>query len=170
MIMRTIIHRLGGCMAAVIRETDAAFQATDLSRRHREVLDAARTRGAAIIRDKDGVTFSVEPTAAVSHREHLIDWLLDAVRVGRALQRPAAERSPWDFGDLGWLADLPAAHQEEFLEGFLSLLLKDASADYTSPIEQYLGDWQATARTWADPLLRASLTEDLPAPIREVEL
>ena len=156
-------------MSPAPHDIAAAFQATDLSRRHRDVLDAARSRGAAFIRDKDGVTFSVEPTAKVSHREHLVGWLLDAVRIGRALQRPSEERTPWDFGDLGWLADLDPDHQAEFLDGFLALLLKDATADYTSPIEQYLGDWQATARAWADPALREALSAELTEPLHDVE-
>lgn len=149
---------------------DTAFQATDLNRRHREVLAAARETGGAVIRDKDGLTLLLEPAAHAAHREHLLTWLLSAVRISRTLQRPLAERSAWDFGDFGWIADLDADDQESFLEGFLSLLLKNVDADYSSEVDEYLADWRATAQAWADPELRMQLRADLNRPLLHVEL
>jgi hypothetical protein len=152
---------------SVIKE--AAFQATDLNRRHREVLDAAR-HGSALIRDKDGLALLLEPAANAVHRTQMVAWLLSALRVERALHRPVDQRTAWDFGDLGWIADLDPDDQPVFLDGFLALLLKNADADYTDEVEDYLADWRATAQAWSDPDLRAALLQEHTSPLHNVEL
>ena len=98
------------------------------------------------------------------------DDRLVAVRVDRALHRPADQRTAWDFGDLGWVADLDPDDQVAFLDGFLTLLVKNANADDSDEVENYLADWRATAHAWADPDTRAALLEDLTAPLHDVEL
>lgn len=148
---------------------DAAFQATDLKRRHREVLDAAR-QGSAVIRDNDGFSLLLEPAANSFHRTRMIAWLLSAVRIDRALHLSADQRTAWDFGNLGWVADLNPDDQTAFLDGFLTLLVKNADADYSDEVENYLADWRATAHAWSDAEMRTALLEDVNTPLHNVEL
>lgn len=149
--------------------TSRVFQDSDLSRRHREVFDAAR-RGSAVIRDRDGFAFLLEPAAHGSYRTQMIDWLLSAVRIDRALHLPADQRTAWDFGNFGWIADLDLDDQTAFLDGFLTLLVKNANADSSDEVENYLADWLATAKDWSDPETRAALLNDATTPLRDFEL
>lgn len=149
--------------------TERVFQDSDLSRRHREVLDAAR-RGSAVIRDRDGFAFLLEPAAHASFRTQMIDWLLSAVRIDRALHLPADQRTAWDFGDFGWIADLDVDDQTAFLDGFLTLLVKNVNADSSKEVKNYLADWLTTAQDWSDPETRAALLDDATTPLRDLEL
>ena len=64
---------------------DTTFQATDLARRSREVLSAARTVGGAIIRDKDGESLLVEPAARSRRARYELAGMRNAFRVLRLL-------------------------------------------------------------------------------------
>lgn len=148
---------------------DRTFQATDLSRRHREVLDAARGPGGAVIRDKDGVSFLVAPAAEISLEHYVLAGMRDAVRVLGLLDRQVDVRDAVHYGGLGWLALLPEADQREFVWDYLRALAA-ASATGVDPVEQLLYEWRQTARAWSDADLRAELTNDLDEPVADVVL
>jgi hypothetical protein len=161
MIVRTIMH-----MSIV---PDLTFQATDLARRSREVLIAARTQSGAIIRDKDGESLLVEPATRSGRAQYELAGLRNGFRVLRLLALPAESRDPVLYGELAWLAALPAADQQQFVWEYVRAL---EAIDATGPevVEQLLYEWRQTARAWADEALRGELLTPLSTPLTHVEL
>lgn len=81
-------------------KTPVAYQATDLARSHRQVIDAARS-GRALIRDKDGMALLMIPAEDVERTAEVAELALDLVRAAqsllgalRRLQRP--RMATWD--------------------------------------------------------------------------
>jgi len=150
---------------------DTAFQATDLARNHREVIDGAR-RGGALIRDKDGFVLLLQPAGPANRRTQVMEWMTSAIRLDLALRTPAPARGPWSYGDFGWVAQLEEGDQQKFVDGLLERLLTTDSNDANSldGVEDYLVDWRATAHAWGDEELRNALTTDLPDPSSQAAL
>jgi hypothetical protein len=131
-----------------------AFQATDLARNHRQVLDAAR-RGSALIRDKDGLALVITRAEELGRERDVAGLALDLVRAALAIFR--GEGSAASFGNLGWVSVLPVEAQRQFFAEMSDALLVTASGLSMHGVEQVLGDWKATAETWADPDAREQL-------------
>lgn len=146
-----------------------AYQATDLVRKHREVIDAARG-GGALIRDKDGTTLVMAPATEVERTHEIADLAMDLIRAEHALGVEADRRGPGLYGGLAWLSALPDEAQRRFVDEMSEALMVAASGTSLRPVEQLLGDWRATAEAWADPDTREALLADEPAPLRGVEL
>lgn len=146
----------------------SSFQATDLQRKSREVLDAARTAQGALIRDKDGTNLLVLPAGRVSITEYLLAGQTAALRILRLTsEEPAAD--PLLYGDLGWLAGLPVDMQREFAWEYVQALQAIPSTGI-DPVEDLIYDWQQTARIWGDEQLRAELTSPLDGPMENAAL
>lgn len=148
---------------------DTTFQATDLARRSREVLSAARTSTGAIIRDKDGESLLVEPAARSGRVRYELAGMRNAVRLLRLLDLPEDRRDPVLYGEFAWVAALSAADQRQFAWEFV-VALESMDATGPEPIEHLLYEWRQTARAWADEALRGELTSPLVAPLADVEL
>lgn len=146
-----------------------AYQATDLARRHREVIDAARA-GRALVRDKDGTALILTLAADVERNEEIADLALEVVRLRQTVEQSAERRSPTGYGDLAWLSVLPDSDQRRFLDEVTEALLVAASGTSLRPVELLIGDWQATAEAWADPDTREALLARERAPLADVEL
>ena len=145
-----------------------AFQATDLARRHREVIDAARS-GRAIVRDKDGTALVMAPVADVERTDEIVELALDLIRAAAAVrQGPGAAVEA--FGGLAWLSVLPEDAQKRFLDELTDAVLIAASGTSLRPVELLLGDWRATAEAWADPDIRATLLAEEAAPLPDAQL
>lgn len=148
---------------------DTTFQATDLARRAREVLDAARHPGGALIRDKDGTSFLVTPAGRASRERYALNGMQSAVR---ALSLLGADRDSRDavlYGEMAWLAVLPDEEQRRFVWEYLRALETSLGVGL-DPVEQLLYEWQQTARIYADADLFAALTGDLDQPLTDIEL
>lgn len=148
---------------------ELTFQATDLARRHREVMDAARRPEGVAIRDKDGVTFVIVPAAGVRQDRYVLAGLTDAIRVMALLRSDPADADPLLYGSLAWLAALPRQAQEEFVWEYLRALQAVAGTG-TEAVDEVLYEWQQTARAWSDERLRGELRRDVPVPLADVEL
>lgn len=148
---------------------DTTFQATDLARRSREVLSAARTATGAIIRDKDGESLLVEPAGRSGRVRYELAGTRNALRVLRLLDVPAESRDPVLYGELAWIAVFPDSDQKLFAWEFVRAL-ESMDATGPEPIEQLLYEWRQTARAWVDEDLRGELTGPLTAPLVDVEL
>jgi hypothetical protein len=148
---------------------DMTFQATDLARRSRDVLSAARTVGGAIIRDKDGESLLVEPAARSGRARYELAGMRNAFRVLRLLAMPFEHRDPVLYGELAWLAVLPGADQESFVWEYVRML-EAMGATGPEPVEQLIYEWRQTARAWADEDLRGELLSPQPNPSSHVEL
>ena len=148
---------------------DTTFQATDLARRSRDVLSAARTVGGAIIRDKDGESLLVEPAARSGRARYELAGMRNAFRVLRLLSMPAEARDPVLYGELAWLAALSETAQEQFVWEYVRML-EAMDATGPEPVEQLTYEWRQTARAWADEDLRGELIAPLAAPLAHIEL
>lgn len=140
---------------------EAAYQATDLVRSHRRVLESAR-HGGAFIRDKDGVVLLLEPADASARTSRIADLALDLVRAGRALLSEPGASGPDALGKLAWLSLLPTDSQRLFFREMADALFLAASGLDMRPVESMLGDWRATAEAWAQPEVRERLLADEP--------
>lgn len=165
---------------------DTAYQATDLARSHREVLDAARSGGASI-RDKDGLMLVMMPAEEVNRSRMINDYALDIIRLTLAYQAqfatlaksevmpdPAAAEPGYQiediasYGHFSWLSVLPFRYQVEFLGAISRQVLLASSGIGTRSLQQLIGDWRATAETWMDPDAREQLLEEMNEPGREL--
>ncbi len=146
-----------------------AYQATDLARNHRQVVDDARA-GIAVIRDKDGTALVMTTASVLERAQEIGGTAVALVQVAQALAEPANRRSTSAYGDFAWLRPLPDDAQRRFLAEVADQLLVVASGGRLDQLSELVGDWLATAQAWADPDTREALLAEEPAPMRDVEL
>ena len=144
-----------------------AYQATDLVRNHRKVLDSAR-RGGALVRDKDGLALLMAPLEEIERERGVTGLALDLVRAALAIIR--GDQAAASFGDLGWVSVLPPESQRQFFSEMSDALLVASSGLSMRNVDLLLGDWKATAESWADPDVRERLLAGSPEPLPDVEL
>lgn len=147
----------------------AAFQVSELQRNYRVVLSEARESG-ALIRDKDGMMLILQPAGEAQRTEFLNELMADVLRLSKVLQSPESERSVSHYGSLAWVSVLMEKDQREFLQSATDQLLISQHSGSTDVLEDLLGDWQATARTWSDEGLRAELLKDIKLSSVDIEL
>lgn len=140
-----------------------AFQATDLQRNHRLVLDEARERP-TLIRDKDGVMLQVSLADEIRRNDYLRKVMFDVMRLRLALASPSESRSPFLYGSFGWASILPEEDQHEFLREVTNQIFVSEDSGDSQKLEDLIEDWKVTALTWADESLRDVLTEDIETP------
>jgi len=150
-----------------MRQTTRTYQATDVARRSREVLDSGRA-GGTLIRDKDGVVLLLAPAEEVARGEELTEVAGDFVRLHRALG--AKSRDVGAYGGFGWLSVFPLEDQRLFAEELEGPLLLALSGGPVEPLRDLISDWRATAELWADEALRAELLEPVDEPLHDVTL
>lgn len=149
--------------------TNRAFQATDLVRNHRQVVDAARD-GIAVIRDKDGMALVMTTASVLERAQEIGGTAVALVQVAQALAEPADRRTSSAYGDFAWLRPLPEDAQRRFLAEMTDRLLIVASGGRLDQLSELVGDWLATAEAWADADTREALLTDERAPLLDVEL
>jgi hypothetical protein len=149
--------------------TNRAYQATDLARNHRQVVDAARD-GIAIIRDKDGTTLVMTAASVLDRAQVIGSTAVALVQVAHALAEPADRRTPSSYGDFAWLGPLREDAQRQFLAEMTDRLVVVASGGRLDQLTELIGDWLATAEAWADPETREALLAEERDPMHGVEL
>ena len=154
-------------MTAVMPES--SFQATDLQRNARDVLNAARTPEGALIRDKDGTNFLVSLAGRASRDGYALEGLTNVLRLLRLTSLDDAQRDPVLYGALAWAAALPVDAQVEFAWAYANAIQSIASTGL-GPVEDLIYDWQQTARVHGDTKLHGSLTNTIKTPLHHVEL
>jgi hypothetical protein len=146
-----------------------AYQATDLVRNHRQVVDDARA-GIAVIRDKDGTTLVMTTASLLERAQEIGAAAVALVQVSQALAGPADRRTTSAFGDFAWLRPLPEDAQRRFLAEMTDRLLVVASGGRLDQLSELVGDWLATAEAWGNADTREALLANESAPISDVEL
>jgi hypothetical protein len=165
MIARTII-----CMKlTTMLSANRAYQATDLARNHRQVVDDARA-GIAVIRDKDGTALVMTTAAVLERAQEIGATAVAVVQVAQALAEPADRRTTSAYGDFAWLRPLPEDAQRRFIAEMTDRLLVVASGGRLDQLSELAGDWLATAEAWGRSDTQDALLADEPAPMRDVEL
>lgn len=143
------------------------FQATDVARHSRAVLDSGRA-GGALIRDKDGVALLLVPAELVARGDQLTDLAADYLRLLRAVAAPGADVAA--YGGFAWAAVFDLDDQRDFAAQLGGPLLIALSGGPTGPVQDLIDDWRVTAETWADEALRADLLEPVEVPLSDVAL
>lgn len=147
----------------------SAFQATDLQRNHRIVLDAAR-ESSAVIRDKDGLLLLIRPAEDAEREGYMADVLWGATCLNRALQLLPATRKPEMYGSFAWISVMPDVDQKQFLQELVDEVLVSRNSGSKEKLEDLIDDWKASALAWSDEDLREDLIRDLDAPLHDVVL
>ena len=135
---------------------ETIYQASDLAQRRREFIDEAR-RGCARLRDTDGVSLVMVPSAAFEVLVSLRDWLARDLRLEAVLGRPWAERGPVEFGDLAWLSVFDDDDQMAFHRELHEALMLTLASDSTEPVDRCVREWRTTAQALSDAGRRAVL-------------
>lgn len=133
--------------------TDRVFTVSDLDRRRREVIDAARG-GLARIRDTDGTALVLVPARHYRVLEIVSRWASRIQVVERARAKPASARSTFDFGDLTWLRHLDDADLDEFVAEMRDAVSVAYHDEETEALETLVREWRTTADELADPTRR----------------
>jgi hypothetical protein len=167
--MRTIVRMIVRMRRIAEAGPQVAYQATDLARHHRAVIDAARS-GQALLRDKDGTALVLAPAAEIERTYEIAELALELIRARQAVDREVGRRSAGPYGDLAWLSVLPDEVQRRCLDEITEALLVASSGTSLRPVELLLGDWRATAEAWADPDTRQALMLEETAPLDDTEL
>ncbi len=165
MIARTIV-----CMKTLTMvHADRAYQATDLARNHRQVVDDARD-GVAVIRDKDGTALVMTSASRFERANDIGGTAVSLVQLWQVLAGPADRRTTAAYGEFAWLHSLPEEAQHRFLAEMTDRLLVVASGGRLDQLSELAGDWLATAEAWGDADTREALLANEPEPLRHVEL
>jgi hypothetical protein len=147
---------------------EVMYQATDLARKSRDVLEAAR-HGRALIRDKDGTAFEILLAGTSSRQRFVFAGMQRFIQTLSLLEIERGRRDPVLYGDFAWLAALPDDEQRRFIWEYVRAI-EAALGIGPEVVDQLVYEWQQTARVYADPDLLAELTADVAAPLADVEL
>lgn len=143
--------------------TNPIFQASDLNRRGRAVLDSAR-EGVARIRDTDGESLIVarEEAYEALHRQvsafrELADAMASFITLDRAVDHEHRAPSLAELGSWTWVRHLPADDAAEFVRDVSEALYASCRELSLAPLSEVVDAWRATAEALADPLSRETL-------------
>lgn len=140
--------------------SNVVYRASDLNRRGREILDAAREGGARIA-DKDGVPLLLIPESEIKAAESASADLELAVCAHEIL-RDLEESRVVTLADFRWVNRLEADERSEFMAELReSLAPAGTHSDYFD-LRTLLGEWEVTSRlpTGSLGVLEAPYSED----------
>ncbi len=142
------------------------YQPSDLNRRGRAILDAARA-GLARIRDADGaglVLTREEEFEAMRGRladmEDLTEAMASFIILDRAVGHEHREPSLVELGPWTWVRHLPKEDAMAFITDIGEALYEGCRAMSTAPLVAAVDDWKATAEALSDSLARETLLGD----------
>ena len=121
------------------------FTASDLDRRRREVLDAAK-RGVARVRDTDGTSIVMETAQAHDAREAAAEWAIRLHQLDQVAGMPREERRPRDFGDLTWARYLPDADLNAMRDALWDAVLATRAERNADIVVSVAEDWMKRAQ------------------------
>jgi hypothetical protein len=139
------------------------YQPSDLNRRGRVILDAARD-GLARIRDTDGASLVVTREeefeamrGQLEEMQHLTEAMASFIVLDRAVDHEHREPSLVELGPWTWLRHLPKEDAMEFISDIGTALYESCRAMSAAPLAATLDDWKATAEALSDSLARETL-------------
>jgi hypothetical protein len=144
-------------LTATTATAKVVYQASDLNRHGRAILDTAR-RSEARIRDTNGTSLLVLDEGRVQVAMALLQVASNFVTLCEAMNVP--ERSPLTYGDWTWLRHVDEDDRHEFkneMQHLLALGLRERSQAALDTVGQALDAWRATAEALADPQRRGVL-------------
>jgi hypothetical protein len=135
------------------------FQASDLNRRGRAILDAAR-HGAARIRDTNGASLLLLPEEHVEIDRALLEHASNLVTFLEALKVPEESRSTLSYGDWTWARSLDEEDRRELAHEasqLFAIAARERSRTSLAALDDALHAWRVTAEALADPTRQAIL-------------
>ena|SRR5437899_1435802 len=145
------------------------YQASDLSAKRRELMNAARA-DVAQIHDTDGTGLVLLTQKKFEFLRSLRDHFSRFVTLEAGLERPASERRVTDLGEFAWLAVFDADDQRAFRSELLQAFMRAVALESVAPIDSCIEDWRTTARALSNDKSRRTLTApgDDPGAFEEV--
>jgi hypothetical protein len=144
-------------------DSSTIFQSSDLNRRGRDVLDAAR-EGIARIRDTDGASLILtrEDSLEKMRRQldamgQLAEAMASFITLDRALDHEHRQPRPSEFGSWMWVGRLPTEDATEFVRDIGDALYESCRTMSVAPLVSTVDDWKTTADALDDPLARETL-------------
>ncbi len=128
------------------------YQASDLSRNYRAVLNSARQED-TLIRDTDGQTLILLSLDRAQRERTMAGLLSDFTRLQRA-QSQADEFGIVNSGRFSFASLLPADMRKELVEEIYAALQVAQSGGALDSLHDAIEDWIATAQVWSDDELR----------------
>ena len=136
---------------AVIDRSARTFQPTDLAGAgRREFISEARS-GVARLRDSDGTSLSMVPTADLDHLSEARNVTLSYLALRNALTRTRDQRRVTVFGEFAWAASLVDPDLSELYSEVSDALARCISAGSFDEMHETLRAWRLTARLLARP-------------------
>ncbi len=136
---------------AVINRSARTFQPTDLAGPgRREFIQEARS-GVARLRDGDGTSLSMVPTADLDVLSETRNATLSYLALENALTRPREQRRVTDFGEFAWAGVLADDDLSELRGELSDALVRAITAGSFDEVHKMLRAWRLTARLLARP-------------------
>lgn len=126
------------------RPHQKAFTTSDLSRKRKAVLAAAR-KGTALIRDADGTVIAMRTSEQVAVQDRLSELNRTLRVVVASLDDP--QPSAAVLGDVAWLADWPVPNRARFVRDFAETISLAESIGSTEPADEFLAASRPRARS-----------------------
>lgn len=146
---------------AVIDRSARTYLPTDLTgTRRREFIADARA-GVARLRDTDGTTLALLPSADLDVLSETRKVALAYLALENALSRPRRERRTTDFGELAWAEPLSDGDLEELRAEVRDGLPGAITSGSFDALNDELRAWRATAQLASDPQLKARIRQRL---------
>jgi hypothetical protein len=139
--------------------TTVIYQASDLNRQGRAILNAAR-QGEARIRDTNGVSLLLLSEERVQISNELLHIASNLLTLLEALTVPEDERSPLAYGEWTWLRHLDEDDRLDFKSEILrnlAVALREHSRGALNAVEEAIDAWRTTAETLVDAGRKAVL-------------
>lgn len=128
------------------------YQASDLSRNYRAVLNSARQED-TLIRDTDGETLILLSLDRAQRERIMASLLSDFTRLLRA-QSQADELGIVNSGRFSFASLLPADMRKELVEEIYAALQVAQSGGTLDSLHDAIEDWIVTAQVWSNSELR----------------
>lgn len=121
------------------------FTASDLDRRRREVLDAAK-RGVVRVRDTDGTSIVMETEQTHEAREVAAQWAIRLHQLDQVAGMPRERRRPRDFGDVTWARYLSDADLDGMRDMLWDAVLATRAEGNPAIVLSVAEDWMKRAQ------------------------
>lgn len=130
--------------------SDTIYEASDLNRHYRTLLDAAR-QGDVRIRDKDGFSIMLVPERRLRVLQAITEVSANLLALEMALARAPGPLALTDYGGWTWLRHLDPDDLQGFLAEIREVLLIAAREQDSTELDAALHAWEDTAEAAADP-------------------
>ncbi len=147
-------------MQVLDRPAETIFQPSDLNKRGRTIIDAAR-ESYARLRDKDGVSLIILKEESLQTLETISKTLKNYIPLEHSLLHGSGKPEISDFGDWSWLRVFDQDDLADFLHEIREALMLSTTEGTTEYVDDALNAWRTTAEALDDPTRREILLGDI---------